>query len=100
MARSTHLVPDHLDPPDDHDGWADRPNDHIKPLPPQPITYEAFLDWLDEDVLAEWVDGAIEMASPASLRHQLIKMFLANVFSTYVELHDLGRVVDAPFQMK
>jgi len=100
MAHSTNLAPDHLDPPDGHDGWVDRPNDHTKPLPPQPITYEALLDWLDEDVLAEWVDGTIEMASPASLRHQMIKMFLAEVFSTYARLHDLGRVVDAPFQMK
>ena len=100
MAQSTNITSDHLEPPDDHNNWQDFPVDHVKPLPPQPITYEAFLDWLDEDILAEWVDGAIVMASPASLRHQLIKMFLTEAFSTYVRLHDLGAVVDAPFQMK
>lgn len=100
MAQSTNITSDHLEPPGDHNGWQDFPVDHVKPLPPQPITYEAFLDWLDEDILAEWVDGAIEMASPASLRHQVITQFLTEVFSTYVRLHDLGRVVTAPFQMK
>jgi hypothetical protein len=30
------------------------------------MTYDEFLEWADEDSLAEWVDGAIVMASPAS----------------------------------
>ena len=34
------------------------------------LSYEEFLDWCDEDTLAEWVDGEITMYSPASNRHQ------------------------------
>ena len=100
MAQSTNITPDHLEPPDDHNGWQDFPVDHFKPLPSQPITYEAFLDWLDEDILAEWVDGAIEMASPASLRHQQITKFLHVTMTLYNDVHALGEVIEPPFQMK
>lgn len=67
---------------------------------PPYITYEEFLDWADEDTLAEWVDGAIVLTSPASLRHQDIVNFLMSILSTFAQVHSLGKVVDAPFQMK
>lgn len=64
------------------------------------MTYEEFLDGLDEDTLAEWVDGEVVMASPASLRHQEIAKLLLRTLSTFVEMHDLGNVLPPPFQMK
>lgn len=64
------------------------------------LTYEEFLDWADEDTLAEWVDGEVVMASPASERHQDIVRFLITLLSGYVEFRDLGKVYPAPFQMK
>jgi Uma2 family endonuclease len=64
------------------------------------ITYEEFLDLVDEDTLAEWVDGAIVMTSPANLRHQEIGRFLLTTLAGFVSVHNLGRVVDPPFQMK
>lgn len=64
------------------------------------VTYEAFLDWADEDTLAEWVDGAVVMTSPASLRHQQLGDFLSAVLSAFVRLHGLGEVIAPPFQMK
>lgn len=64
------------------------------------ISYEEFLDWLDEDTLAEWVDGKVIMASPASLRHQDIANFLLALLSGWVRYRDAGRVVNGPFQMK
>ena len=70
------------------------------PRLPADTTYEEFLEWADEDTLAEWVDGVIVMTSPASLRHQDIANFLEDLFSTYVRIHDLGKVTTAPFQMK
>ncbi|HLJ81395.1 MAG TPA: Uma2 family endonuclease [Ktedonobacterales bacterium] len=70
--------------------------DECRPM----MTYEEFLDWLDEDTLAEWVDGKVIMASPASTRHQRIATFLLRVLSSFVELHDLGEVFAPPFQMK
>lgn len=68
--------------------------------PPAPITYEEFLDWADEDTLAEWVDGEIVMTSPASLRHQQLAAFVFELLSSYTAVHDLGTVLNAPFQMK
>lgn len=64
------------------------------------MSYQEFLEWLDEDTLAEWVDGEVIMTSPASLRHQTINRFLAQVMGIYVEQHDLGEIILAPFQMK
>ena len=68
--------------------------------PSQKMTYEEFLDWADEDTLAEWVDGEVVMYSPASKQHQLIVGFLEKVLGTFVEQHNLGVVLSAPFQMK
>ncbi len=70
------------------------------PVQPPRMTYEEFLDWADEDTLAEWVDGEVVMYSPASKRHQQIVGFLEKVLGTFVEQHDLGVVLSAPFQMK
>ena len=67
---------------------------------PEYMTYEEFLEWADEDTLAEWVDGVVVMTSPASLRHQEIMSFLIRVLSTFTELHTLGEVISPPFQMK
>jgi Uma2 family endonuclease len=102
MAHSTNIAPGHLDPPDDHETWdvARAYLAHQPPLPAGLITYEAFLDWLDEDTLAEWVDGTVVMLFPASLRHQEIALFLTILVSTYADVHDLGEVILAQFQMK
>ncbi|MBM3143538.1 MAG: Uma2 family endonuclease [Chloroflexi bacterium] len=67
---------------------------------PKKMTYEEFLVWADEDTLAEWVSGEVIMTSPASLRHQEISVFLGTVLRAFVEAHDLGKVIVAPFQMK
>ncbi len=64
------------------------------------MSYEEFLAWLDEDTLAEWVDGEVIMTSPASLRHQSIGQFLAQVIGVYVQERDLGALIGPPFQMK
>ncbi len=68
--------------------------------PPGPMTYEQFLDWADEDTLAEWVDGEVVMTSPASDRHQKLVYFLVPLLQGFVNLHKLGEVQGAPFQMK
>lgn len=71
-----------------------------KVKPEGKISYEEFLDWLDEDTLAEWVDGEIIIAAPASIRHQRISGFLYGILSRYVCSHNLGELIYAPFQMK
>lgn len=64
------------------------------------MTYEEFLDWADEDTLAEWVDGVVVKTSPASARHQDIANFLFALLSTFAQVHSLGKALNSPFQMK
>ena len=74
---------------------------HAEKLPAaRGMSYEEFLDWCDEDTLAEWVDGEVIMASRASLVHQTLIGFLLNVLEIYVEQRELGQIIAAPFQMK
>ncbi|BAS26573.1 Uma2 family endonuclease [Limnochorda pilosa] len=68
--------------------------------PSRRLTYEEFLEWCDEDTLAEWIDGEVIMSSPASLRHQELSRFLTQLLGVYVQEKNLGVVVAAPFQMK
>jgi Uma2 family endonuclease len=69
------------------------------PLPLR-MSYDDFLAWADEDTLAEWDNGEVIMASPASDRHQDLEGFLLVVLRVFVECKQLGYVRDAPFQMK
>ena len=70
-----------------------------KELPKSPMTYEQFLEWLDEDTYAEWVDGEIEIMSPASRQHQKLALFLGSLLREFEE-QGTGEVYIAPFQMK
>ena len=67
---------------------------------PSGMTYEEFLDWLDEDTRAEWVDGQIILMSSASRVHQSIVNFIANLLTLFADAHDRGEVIPGPFQMK
>ena len=64
------------------------------------MTYEQFLEWMDEDIYAEWVDGEVQFMSPGSAKHQDISGFLSAVMRAFAEEHDAGKVLEAPFQMK
>jgi Uma2 family endonuclease len=70
------------------------------PLPSKNMTYEEFLAWADEDTWAEWVDGEVVKLGPVSNRHQDLVGFLAILLRHFVEVHDSGIVLSAPFQMK
>jgi Uma2 family endonuclease len=72
----------------------------LTPVERPRMTYEEFLAWANEDTLAEWVNGEVVMYSPASRQHQSIVGFLTGVLHSFAELHDLGVVLSAPFQMK
>jgi Uma2 family endonuclease len=61
-----------------------------KTRPLEPVSFEAFLEWVDEDTHAEWVDGQIIMTSPASDTHQMIRDFLVKIMGAYVETRHLG----------
>jgi len=63
-------------------------------------TFESFIEWVDEDTSAEWVAGEVYFMSPSSLRHQLLAGFLYKMIGAYVEHHELGTTLNAPFKMK
>jgi Uma2 family endonuclease len=74
--------------------------EHEQKLPPAGrISFEEFLEWCDEDTLAEWVDAVVIMASPASDRHQDIEGFLVAVLRPFIETYQLGYLRSAPFLM-
>ncbi len=64
------------------------------------MTYEEFLEWADEDTLAEWVDGVVIRTYPATLQHQKIAWFIFSILSTFAEIHFSGTLLNRPFQMK
>lgn len=72
----------------------------LPPALPSKLTYAEFLDWADEDTYAEWVNGEIVMASPASVRHQDLGDFLTALLRHFTEAQQCGRIISAPFQMK
>ena len=71
------------------------------PAPPLPkMSYDEFLNWANEDTLAEWVNGEVIITSPASKTHQILVGFLHIILSEFAEANHLGQVLAAPFQMK
>ena len=71
-----------------------------RPLPKGKISYEQFLEWLDEDTWAEWVDGEVELMSPISSQHQDVGRFLIAILQFYISHYRLGVLRYEPFQMK
>lgn len=63
------------------------------------ISYDEFLTTYD-GVQAEWVEGQVIELSPASSWHQDLADFFTALLRVFVEIHNLGIVRSAPFQMK
>lgn len=68
--------------------------------PANRMTFEEFLDWVEEDIRAEWVDGEVIIMSPVSLRHQQLSDWLTAILLAFVETEGLGTVLSAPIQMR
>jgi Uma2 family endonuclease len=64
------------------------------------MSYDEFMDWVDEDIHAEWVDGEVIVYMPATDLHQLTLGFLQALLLLYVSRLKLGRVFTAPFPMR
>lgn len=68
--------------------------------PKERTTFDEFLEWLDEDIWAEWVDGEITIMSPASIKHQILAAFLQSILQHWIEYHKAGIIFSAPTLMK
>ena len=64
------------------------------------MSYEEYLDWVDEGTRAEWVDGEVIVFMPITLVHQLLVSFLDRLLGTFSELFGLGDVLLGPAQMR
>ena len=51
-----------------------------------------FLENLDDDVKAEFIEGEVILNSPAKRKHYLIVGWLSKLLSTYVDINNLGEV--------
>ena len=64
------------------------------------ISYEEFLERIDENPHVEWVDGEIIEMSPISERHEDLSGFLKPLVRHFAEAYNLGVVRGEPSQMK
>src|SRR5947209_17015963 len=71
-----------------------------RPAPAERMTYEEFLEWLDEDTHAEWVDGWVVPMSPIGGLHDVLVRFLGSLMELLLEATSLGAIRGDPFQMK
>lgn len=60
------------------------------------MTFEEFLEWVDEDTRAEWVDGRVELMTPVNAQHQHIVFFLVKVLGIYIDERGLGQLSGDP----
>lgn len=67
--------------------------------PDERISYEDFLT-LYAGQHAEWVDGKVYVMAPIGDRHDELSQFTNHLFSTFVALHNLGRVKMATSQAR
>jgi Uma2 family endonuclease len=63
------------------------------------ISFEDFLVRYD-GVAAEWIDGAVELMSPTSSRHNELVQFLVIYLRTFAQLTGSGRVFIEPMVMR
>ena len=64
------------------------------------ITFEEYLEMDVEGVYLEWVDGKVIGFMANNLQHQEIIGFLLTIMKLFVEMRDLGKVVQAGYAMK
>ena len=64
------------------------------------ITFDEYLEIDVEGALLEWVDGRVIGFMPNNLQHQRIIGFLMTIMKLFVEIHNLGEVVQAGYAMK
>jgi Uma2 family endonuclease len=66
----------------------------------RPMSYDAYLEWADENTHAEWVNGEVIEFMPAKDRHQAVVGFLYSLLRLFVDLFERGQVRVAPLGMR
>src|SRR5688572_768351 len=64
------------------------------------MSYDDYLDYVDDKTHSEWVDGEVTIFMPPTLRHDQIVLFLAALMKFIVDLRGSGRICIEPFEMQ
>lgn len=64
------------------------------------VTFEEYLAMHDDNTISEWIDGEVIVMSAVATRHQEIMSFLDRTAGLFIETHDLGKLILAPFAIK
>lgn len=64
------------------------------------MSYDEYFAWTGEDTFSEWVDGEVTVFVPPDERHHDTSQFLTVLLHLFVDLFDLGKILNAPFEMK
>jgi Uma2 family endonuclease len=68
--------------------------------PKQTVSFEEFLEMLDDETHAEWVDGEVIPKMPVSVKHQDNNLNLIFLLALWIKHHQLGRVYHPPLQVR
>jgi Uma2 family endonuclease len=63
------------------------------------MTYEEYLDWVDDHAHSEWVDGEVFVFMAPKPPHARSAFLLAQLLSLFAQDRDLGEVLVAPVEM-
>jgi Uma2 family endonuclease len=66
------------------------------------MTFEEFLEWVDEDMSVEWVDGEVivKNMSPVTIAHQHVGHFLFTLMHLFTVKNQLGEIFNEKFLMR
>src|SRR5437763_6718015 len=71
-----------------------------KPHPGRRMTEREFVEWVDSNTRAEWVDGEVIMMSPVSSKHDNLQWWLRSLLQLFVDERDLGQVKGPDFMVR
>ena len=64
------------------------------------MTEDEFVEWCDEDVRAEYIDGKVIIMPPESVRDERMRWSIGSLLRDFVEHHDLGEVFGPNLQIR
>lgn len=64
------------------------------------MSYEEFMEWDNESIQAEWVNGEVTVFMPPTTLHQRVSLLLSTLLALYARSFNLGEVIAAPFEMR
>jgi Uma2 family endonuclease len=64
-----------------------------KPHPGRRMTEREFVEWVDDETRAEWVDGEVIVMPPVSIDHDNVAFWARSILQDFVEHFELGQIL-------